>query len=94
MNAAARVAKVVVVKFSTEGVSTMDQSLKLLSHVQKFGEVTSFWVPRDPLTQQRTGMAFVTYQHTSDAISAASTTHQIVPGLQLPFNRIEVTPRR
>ncbi|KAJ2376149.1 hypothetical protein GGI05_007046 [Coemansia sp. RSA 2603] len=91
---AARVAKVVVVKFSPEGVASADQSLKLLSHVQRFGQVTSFWVPRDPLTLQRTGMAFVAYQHASDAQAATSTPVQTVQGLQAPFNSIQVTPRR
>ncbi|KAJ2699749.1 hypothetical protein FB645_005213 [Coemansia sp. IMI 203386] len=56
----------VIVKFNLRGVTNVEQSLTLLTHMKTFGTVTSFTFGRDPLTLQRTGMATVIYLHKAD----------------------------
>ncbi|KAJ2838690.1 hypothetical protein J3B02_006345, partial [Coemansia erecta] len=84
-------AKDVIVKFSLRGVSNLEQSLNLLSHMKKHGTVTSFRLARDPLTLQRTGMAVVSYLHADDCRSALNKPHQTVSGLPAPYDIIDVS---
>ncbi|KAJ1931402.1 hypothetical protein FBU59_006724 [Linderina macrospora] len=81
-----------VVKHNVAGVTNMQQSLMLLNHMKKYGAVTNFRFMKDPVTHDRSGMAFVSYQHYDDANQALGERLQIVDGLVPPFNTIEVTP--
>ncbi|KAI7822793.1 hypothetical protein BX661DRAFT_187176 [Kickxella alabastrina] len=81
----------VVIKHKIQAITDMKQSLLLLDHMKKFGTVTSFRFSRDPLTKERTGMAFVSYLHSDDAKEALSNRRQIVEGLRAPLNNIEVS---
>ncbi|ORX64073.1 hypothetical protein DL89DRAFT_295785 [Linderina pennispora] len=81
-----------VVKHNVAGVTSMQQSLVLLNHMKKYGSVTNFRFMKDPVTHDRSGMVFVSYQHYDDANQALNERLQIVDGLPQPFNTIEVTP--
>ncbi|KAJ2008605.1 hypothetical protein GGI04_001021 [Coemansia thaxteri] len=82
--------KTITVKHNIDGVTNMSESLALLGHLKKFGTLVSFRFMRDPLTQERTGLAFASYMHFDDVNKAVSSRRQIVSGLQAPFNSIEV----
>ncbi|KAJ2234365.1 hypothetical protein GGF40_002474 [Coemansia sp. RSA 1286] len=86
-----RLLRDVVVKFNLRGVTNVEQSLALLTHMKTFGTVTSFTFGRDPLTLQRTGMATVIYLHMADCQASTKKQHQTVPGLPTPFNTIQVS---
>ncbi|PIA13138.1 hypothetical protein COEREDRAFT_11789 [Coemansia reversa NRRL 1564] len=81
-----------VIKHHVHGIKDIQQSLRLLNHMKKFGKVTAFKFMRDPVTSERTGMAFITYKQYSDAQDALKSRRQTVPELTAPFNEIEVTP--
>ncbi|KAJ2721485.1 hypothetical protein GGI07_003938 [Coemansia sp. Benny D115] len=87
-------AKKLVVKHNLRGVTNMKQSLTLLQHMKRFGTVTLFKFNRDRLTQERTGMLLVTYQHADDAAKAMAQANQYVQGLPAPYNAIEVSAYR
>ncbi|KAI9505427.1 hypothetical protein BX070DRAFT_220042 [Coemansia spiralis] len=80
-----------VIKHKTEAVKNIKQSLALLNHMKKFGTVTTFKFLRDPLTRERTGMAYVNYLHYDDAQKALSQAKQIVDGLPEPFSTVVVS---
>ncbi|KAJ1851717.1 hypothetical protein LPJ76_005924 [Coemansia sp. RSA 638] len=73
-----RFARVVVVKHSIEGIRTLGHSLSLLEHMKKYGTVTSFKFMRDPVNNERSGMAFVSYLHYDDAKAALALREQTV----------------
>ncbi|KAJ1718313.1 hypothetical protein LPJ61_006698 [Coemansia biformis] len=88
----ARLVRDVVIKHSIEGVRNMDHSLRLLNHMKKFGAVTSFKFMRDPVTDERTGLAFASFLHYDSAAGALSQRRQTVEGLPKSVDTIEVTP--
>ncbi|KAJ2801327.1 hypothetical protein H4R20_003715 [Coemansia guatemalensis] len=81
-----------VIKHHVNGIKDIQQSLSLLNHMKKFGKITAFKFMRDPVTSERTGMAFVTYKQFSEAQDALKSRRQTVAELPTPFNEIEVTP--
>ncbi|KAJ2767016.1 hypothetical protein IWQ56_003492, partial [Coemansia nantahalensis] len=59
----------------------MEHSLRLLNHLKKFGTVTSFKFMRDPVTNERTGLAFASFLHYESASNALRERRQTVEGL-------------
>ncbi|KAJ2475370.1 hypothetical protein IWW56_005449 [Coemansia sp. RSA 2131] len=88
-----RFARVVVVKHSIEGIRTLGHSLSLLEHMKKYGTVTSFKFMRDPVNNERSGMAFVSYLHYDDAKAALALREQTVVGLPESFDTIDVSAK-
>ncbi|KAJ2317659.1 hypothetical protein IWW52_003005, partial [Coemansia sp. RSA 2704] len=86
-----KLARTVVVKHRAEAIRSMHESLSLLDHMRQFGAVTSFKFMRDPVTSERTGMAFVSYLHYSDAQTALSSRTHTVAGLPRPFDVVDVS---
>ncbi|KAJ1743185.1 hypothetical protein LPJ78_002686 [Coemansia sp. RSA 989] len=86
--------RLVVVKHKVEAIRSLAASQKLLDHMKQFGTVTSFKFMRDPVTNERTGLAFVSYLQYSDAEEAIRTRLQTVSGLPEPHNTIDVTPKK
>ncbi|KAJ2285310.1 hypothetical protein IW141_005844, partial [Coemansia sp. RSA 355] len=85
-----RIARTVVVKHSIEGIRTLRHSLSLLEHMKKYGTVTSFKFMRDPVNNERSGMAFVSYLHYDDAKAAIALREQSVKGLPESFESIDL----
>ncbi|KAJ2779673.1 hypothetical protein H4R18_003889 [Coemansia javaensis] len=88
----ARLVRDIVIKHSIGGIQTMEHSLRLLAHLRQFGTLTSLKFMRDPLTSERTGLAFASYLHYDEAAQALRVQQQTVDGLPAPFNTIDVTP--
>lgn len=88
----AHLVRAVVVKHSIEGVTNMTDSLALLNHMKKFGNVTMFKFMRDPLSNERTGLVHMSYQHLDDAVNALTQRRQVVSALRAPYNIIDVSP--
>ncbi|KAJ2841873.1 hypothetical protein IWW36_006112, partial [Coemansia brasiliensis] len=81
--------RLVVVKHKTEAIRSLEASQKLLDHMKQFGTVTSFKFMRDPVTNERTGLAFVSYLQYSDAEQAIKTRLQTVSGIPELYNTID-----
>ncbi|KAJ2742758.1 hypothetical protein GGI20_004261 [Coemansia sp. BCRC 34301] len=82
--------KTVTIKHSLDGITSMDDSLALIDHLKKFGTLVTFNFKRDPLTKERTGLAFASYLHYDDVNNAVKRRSQIVDKLKAPHNTVEV----
>ncbi|KAJ2057241.1 hypothetical protein GGH13_007369 [Coemansia sp. S155-1] len=68
----------------------MSDSLALIDHLKKFGTLVTFNFKKDPLTKERTGLAFASYLHYDDVNNAVKKRSQIVDKLKAPYNSIDV----
>ncbi|KAJ2712758.1 hypothetical protein H4R19_002589 [Coemansia spiralis] len=82
----------IAIKYNLDGIRNIDHSLRLLNHMKKFGTVTSFKFMRDPVTEERTGLAFASFLHYDSAASALRERRQTVAGLPALADTIDVTP--
>ncbi|KAJ2860886.1 hypothetical protein GGH94_005257 [Coemansia aciculifera] len=85
-------AKTITIKHNIEGIANMNDSLALIDHLKKFGTLVTFNFRKDPLTKERTGLAFASYLHYDDVNNAIKKRSQIVDKLKAPYNSIEIEP--
>ncbi|KAJ2809385.1 hypothetical protein H4S07_003218 [Coemansia furcata] len=82
--------KTITIKHNIDGITNMNDSLALINHLKKFGTLVTFNFKKDPLTKERTGLAFASYLHYDDVNNAVKKRNQIVDKLNAPYNTIEV----
>ncbi|KAJ2024857.1 hypothetical protein GGI06_000821 [Coemansia sp. S85] len=86
----ANITRTITIKHNIDGITNMSDALALISHLKKFGTLVTFNFKKDPLTKERTGLAFATYLHYDDVNNATMKRTQIVDKLKAPYNSIEV----